>query len=205
MQLTRFIKWRPGNFAKHILINLGLMAVAGCVVIWLLLTWLDSWTAHGHYELVPEVKGLSYDEACRQLHEAGFSPELTDSLYDNKSRPGTVIEQNPKTGTKVKEGRVVYLTITAFSPKSVTLPTLTDVSLRQARSVLEGLGINRISVVEVPSEFRGLVISVKRDGKPLTAGARIPVTAAVTLEVGTGLSESSDSVSADGVSDSFFD
>lgn len=205
--MTRFIKWRPGNFAKHLLINLGLMAVAGCVVIWLLLTWLDTWTAHGHYELVPEVKGLSYDEACRQLHEAGFSPELTDSIYDTKSRPGTVIDQNPKTGTKVKEGRVVYLTITAFSPKTVTIPTLTDVSVRQARSVLEGLGISRINVVEVPSEFRGLVIAVKRDGQPVTAGARIPVTAVLTLEVGTGYVEGTDSIAGEEVnsSDSFFD
>lgn len=205
--MTRFIKWRPGNFAKHLLINLGLMAVAGCVVIWLLLTWLDTWTAHGHYELVPEVKGLSYDEACRQLHEAGFSPELTDSIYDTKSRPGTVIDQNPKTGTKVKEGRVVYLTITAFSPKTVTIPTLTDVSVRQARSVLEGLGISRINVVEVPSEFRGLVIAVKRDGQPVTAGARIPVTAVLTLEVGTGYVEGTDSIAGEEInsSDSFFD
>lgn len=205
--MTRFIKWRPGNFAKHLLINLGLMAVAGCVVIWLLLTWLDTWTAHGHYELVPEVKGLSYDEACRQLHEAGFSPELTDSIYDTKSRPGTVIDQNPKTGTKVKEGRVVYLTITAFSPKTVTIPTLTDVSVRQACSVLEGLGISRINVVEVPSEFRGLVIAVKRDGQPVTAGARIPVTAVLTLEVGTGYVEGTDSIAGEEVnsSDSFFD
>ncbi len=205
--MTRFVKWRPGNFAKHIFINLGLMVVAGCVVIWLLLTWLDTWTAHGHYELVPEVKGLTYDEACRQLHEAGFTPELTDSIYDTKSRPGTVIDQNPKTGTKVKEGRVVYLTITAFSPKNVTLPKLTDVSLRQARSILEGLGIRRIHVVEVPSEFRGLVIAVKRDGQPITAGARVPVTAAITLEVGAGYAEGADSADEENTeaSDSFFD
>ena len=206
--MTGFIKWRPGNLAKHILINLGLIVVAGCGVIWLLLTWLDVWTDHGHFELVPEVKGLSYDEACRQLHEAGFSTELTDSLYDSKTRPGTVLEQNPKSGTKVKEGRMVYLTITAFSPKTITLPTLTDVSVRQARSVLEGLGINKINIVEVASEFRGLVIAVKRDGQPLAAGARIPVTASVTLEVGAGHDENAGIDSSEEnseTSDSFFD
>lgn len=200
--MTKITSWRPGNFTRHLLINLGVMAVTGCVLVWIMLKWLDSWTDHGHVEIVPEVKGLTYGEAQRQLTDAGFSCELTDSIYDNKSRPGTVVEQNPKSGTKVKEGRMVYLTITAFAPKAVTLPVLTDVSLRQARSVLEGLGVMNITVQEVPSEYRGLVLAVRHDGGRLMPGTRIPVTTHVTLEVGAGYLEAeADSIFADSLTE----
>ena len=132
-------KWRPGVFATHLMFNIAMMALAAVVVIWLLLTWLDVWTDHGHYVEVPQVK--------------------------------------------------VYLTITAFSPKSVSLPSLTDVSLRQARSILEGLGFRNIYVEYVPSEFKDLVVSVRSDGRQLSAGARLPVTSSIILSVGEGVSD----------------
>lgn len=176
-------------FRRALIINVAIIALVAIVVIWLSLLWLDMWTSHGKYEVVPQVKGLSYDLAVGQLESSGFEVELADSIYDSKMRPGTVIEQNPKVGTKVKEGRVVYLTITAFEPKMVVVPMLADVSERQARSVLEALGIKNIRTVRVPSEFRDLVIRVSRDGVPLTPGARIPVTSVVTLDVGEGYAE----------------
>lgn len=174
------------------------MAGVAVVLVWLGLAWLDSWTDHGHYVIIPEVKGQSFDRATAQLRSEGFESVLSDSVYDDKTRPGTVIEQNPKSGTKVKEGREVYLTITAFSPKTVSIPSLTDVSLRQARSILEGLGFTRILVREVPSEYRDLVVGVKRDGAPVAVGTRLPVTSVITLEVGQGSSENADSIGGDG-------
>lgn len=176
-------------FRRALLINLGLIALAAGAVVWLALVWLDVWTDHGHYEVVPQVKGLPYDLAVGQLESEGFTAEIADSIFDGKTRPGTVVEQNPKQGTKVKEGRVVYLTITAFETKKVTLPMLTDVSERQARSILAGLGIRNIRTVTVPGEYRDLVMSAKRDGVPLTAGSRVPVTATITLEVAQGIPE----------------
>ena len=109
-------KWRPGVFATHLMFNIAMMALAAVVVIWLLLTWLDVWTDHGHYVEVPQVKGMTYAGAVGNLENNGFEAVLSDSIYDEKTRPGTVVEQNPKQGTKVKAGRTVYLTITAFSP-----------------------------------------------------------------------------------------
>lgn len=96
------------------------------------------------------------------------------------------MEQNPKVGTKVKDGRLIYVTINAFSPKSVTVPGLTDISLRQAQSTLQGLGITNITIRQVESDFKDLVLKATRDGVPLAAGARIPVNARIVLEVGSG-------------------
>ena len=181
----------------RILINLGIMAIVVMVVAWGAMLWLDSWTGHGRVVNVPSVKGLPYSEAVTTLKSEGLVVELADSVYDTGSAAGTVLEQNPKVGTKVKPGRAVFLTINAFSPKSVTIPTLSDISLRQARSILEGLGIKNIRERRVPSEFKDLVLDVKYTGVSLAPGARIPVNGTVELEVGEGLPEFNDSIDAD--------
>jgi len=138
---------------------------------------------------VPPVKTLSYGEAAARLDQHGLVAVLSDSVYDKSTRPGTVIDQNPKVGTIVKEGREIYLTINAFSPKMVSLPTLTDISLRQAKSILEGLEIKKVVEKRVPSDFKDLVLAVRYKGTRLSPGARVPVNATIELEVGEGKAE----------------
>ncbi len=174
------------------------MIVAALVIGWLSMLWLDSWTRHGDTISVPAVRTLAYNKAMDILNAEGLKGIVADSVYDNLTAPGTVIEQNPKAGTIVKEGREVFLTIHAFSPKMVTLPSLTDISLRQARSILEGLDIKNIVERRVPSEFKDLVLAVRYKGARLQAGARVPAGARIELEVGEGVQELiPDSVSAD--------
>lgn len=187
---------KPMGFALKLALNLVLMGVVFALLVYAALCWLDAWTLHGQYKTVPDVKGRPYDSALQLLELEGFVVELSDSIYDRNSSPGTVVEQNPKENNKVKPGRTVYLTINAFSPKNVTLPSLTDISVRQARSILEGLGITKIETISVPSEFKDLVIGARHDGVELQAGARVPVTSSITLEVGDGLPEITDSLTA---------
>lgn len=170
------------------------MAGVGVLLLFLAMYWLDIWTAHGHEAAVPDVKSLSYNEARIRLEADGFEVVLSDSVYDRNARPGEVVEQNPKVGAIVKPGRTIYLTINAIAPKNVTLPALTDISVRQATSILQGLGINNIVETSVVSEFKDLVIAVKRDGVPLSAGARIPVNSTIVLEVGDGMPDRIDSM-----------
>lgn len=185
---------------KKIFLNIGLMIAVALIIGWLSMLWLDVWTRHGDTISVPAVRTLAYDKAISLLEAEGLKGIVADSVYDSRTAPGTVIEQNPKAGTIVKEGREVFLTIHAFSPKMVTLPTLSDISLRQARSILEGLDITNIVERRVPSEFKDLVLAVRYKGARLQAGARVPVNARIELEVGEGVQESftdTDSVSAD--------
>lgn len=193
-------EYRKRPFIIRLLINIGLMIITAIIIGWIALTWLDSWTHHGHFSIIPDVKGTGYYTAVERLRQDGFEAELSDSIYGvDDVQPGTVIEQNPKPGTKVKEGRKLYLTISAFSPRMITLPVLTDISVRQAKTVLEGIGIKSIRIDTVPSEYRGLVLGVLSSSKRLNPGARIPVTSVITLEVGAGLSENFQSDSTENV------
>ena len=172
---------------KKILMHIGLMVLVGLAVAWMAMLWLDKWTRHGDTIVVPSVKTYSFERATQALKEDGLLAILSDSVYDNRTAPGTVIEQNPKAGTVDKEGREIYLTINAFSPKMVTLPSLTDISVRQAKSILEGLEIKKVIEKRVPSDFKDLVLAVRYNGSRLSPGARVPVSATIELEVGEGL------------------
>jgi beta-lactam-binding protein with PASTA domain len=171
---------------KKILLHIGLMILVGLAIAWMTMLWLDKWTRHGDTIIVPSVKTFSYAKASQTLEAEGLLAILSDSVYDKRTAPGTVIEQNPKAGTVVKEGREIYLTINAFSSKMVTLPSLTDISVRQARSILEGLEIKKVVEKRVPSDFKDLVLAVRYKGVRLSPGARVPVSATIELEVGEG-------------------
>ncbi|MBD5254072.1 MAG: PASTA domain-containing protein [Barnesiella sp.] len=177
---------------KRLLIHLCAMAVAVLLVGWLCMVWLGVWTHHGEVAVVPEVKALSFDEAAHTLAGADLHAHLLDSVYDAKLPAGAVINQNPRPGAKVKPGRTVYVTINAFTPRMVTIPSLADNSARQARTTLTGLGITRITERRVPSDYHDLVLGVIYKGKRLSPGARVPVDATIELEVGQGTTETPD-------------
>ena len=112
---------------KKVFLHIGIMIIVAVAIGWLAMLWLDVWTRHGDTITVPSVKTLSFGEASVRLEQDGLVAVLSDSVYDKSTKPGTVIDQNPKVGTVVKEGREIYLTINAFSPKMISLPTLTDI------------------------------------------------------------------------------
>ncbi len=174
-----------GLYRKHpILSNILFIILAAVVVGWLMMLFLDVWTIHGENRIIPDVKGLSYGTATEVLKKAGFSVEISDSIYDEQAPAGNVVEQWPKEGAKVKPGRLVYLKINSFYPRSITITdALTDISSRQAVSYLESLGIKDIRMVDVPGEYDDLVTGAKFNGIPLKIGSKIPVTATVTIEV----------------------
>ncbi len=185
---TSFLTRVKAFCKKHPLISgLCLMALAGWILLWIIpMTFLDYWTHHNDDATVPEVKHLSYTEAKTTLNRANLDIAISDSIYNTSVPPGTVVESWPKAGSQVKSGRKVYVTVTAFSPKNVTLSMpITGVSVRQAVSYLNALGINGIRFVNVPSQYPDLVERATVDGRPLGVGSVLPVSASVVLEVGT--------------------
>lgn len=177
----------PGFISRHpILSNLVFIAITAVVLVWLAMIFLDVWTDHGATTIVPDIKKNSYAMAKTILEKEGLSIEISDSIYDESITLGTVIESWPHAGAKVKPGREIYVTITSFQPRKVSIGMpLTGVSSRQALSYLESLSIKNIRIVNVPSQYADLVEGAKYNGKDITLGMQLPVTATVTLEVGS--------------------
>lgn len=197
------MNFSPRNFyRKHpVIANLILAVATGLVLLWAVMIFLDFWTFHGQTAVVPDIKHKSYALASDILGANKLSIEISDSVYDRSLAPGTVVESWPKAGAVVKEGRQVYVTVTAFSPKQVTIsmPLSGNVSSRQAMSYLRGIGITDIRVENVPSEYADLVLGARYGDTPLSVGSVIPVTSTVTLTVGNGIVERPDSLDLDEV------
>lgn len=184
-------------FKKHtILLNMLIIVAVDCVLLVIGYFGLGKFTHHGEYQIVPDLHGLTLNEAVRILQKENLRIEISDSIYEANTAPGSIIEQSPKAGAKIKDNRAVYATIRSFSTKTVAVPAIIDMSLRQGTSVLQGLGITAINISRVPSEYPDLIIDLKMNGLSLRAGDKIPVNAKVTLVVGDG-SYSGENVSAD--------
>jgi beta-lactam-binding protein with PASTA domain len=174
-------------FKRHlILTNFLLICLTAIALVALAMSLLNVWTAHGQVQVVPDVHQLTMSEASATLRNCGLHAEVVDSVYDNKVPRGSVVEQVPPPGDKVKPGRSVYLTINAFTAKKVALPELVGSSLRQAQATLQSLGFHNVKVVHVPSDYRDLVLAVKSMGVSVRAGTMVPVSASMVIEVGEG-------------------
>ena len=174
-------------FKKHPIIKtLVLMIIVFFLLIWLTLYGLKLYTRHGKAVIVPEVKTLVVPDAIRILEREGFRCDIVDSLFIDGATPGSVVEQTPTGGSKVKSGRIIYLSINAFSPRMISCPKVTDMSQRQALSTLESIGLTNVQIRSVPSEYSDLVIGIQYRGETLEPGDKIPAGSAVTLLVGNG-------------------
>lgn len=166
-----------------------MIVLTGFILLWLVFIFLGFWTHHGEVEIVPDINGLSFKEAEARLAEKDMEIIISDSIYNTDVEPGTVVESWPKAGAEVKAGRPVYVVLTAFSPKMVTITMpITGVSSRQAMSYLQSLGFNSISIVRVPSNYADLVLDAKVGNQDIFVGASLPVNANIVLKVGNGVS-----------------
>lgn len=121
------------------------------------------------------------------LSKQSLKASVVDSIYVKGKTLGSIVEQTPKAGDKIKAGRTIYLIVNSSTVRKVTVPDVREYSLRQAESMLRSVGIKVDSIVYVTSEFKDLVQYVKQKNMPLEVGARIPEGSAVTLFVGRGL------------------
>lgn len=167
-------------------LNIIIMIIVLIAAPLIALQWLDGYTRHGQAVVVPDVKGMTLRLAENELDKQTLKSIIIDSSYVKGMPPGAILEQNPSGGSKVKEGRTVYLTINTESAPKIAVPDVMDnSSLRQAEAKLRALGF-KLTDPEYISGEKDWVYSVKYRGRTLKAGEKIPHEAVVTLCVGNG-------------------
>lgn len=182
------------SFVKKHPILMNAIYIAGCAIVlaYMSLLAIDVFTGHGKSKEVPDVRNLPLDEAAAKLEDAGFKWEISDSTYNEDYKPGVVIDQDPKAHSQVKDLRTIYLSVNAMTPRLVTLPALTEISVRQGQSILMGLGFKSIRVDSVPSPYKGLILNATAGGRKVTAGMKLPLSTQIILTVGDGSQEVGD-------------
>lgn len=114
---------------------------------------MPRYVQQGKTTKVPNVFGLSVEEAIRILSDSGLVGKKSEERQDKQYPVGTVAMQNPPPGTEVKFGRGVYLTMSGGEPQAM-VPTLRGRSVRDATFALERVGLSIGSIrYEVSSGF----------------------------------------------------
>ena len=180
MNLWQFIKSRL--FIYNLLGAILLIVL----LLWLLVSQLNNYTLHGEVVEVPNLSGLTIEEASKIISEKELRYTILDSMYSQTGKKGSIFEQEPKPNSKVKRNRMIYLYVIAHSNEKVTMPTITDVSVRQAKAMLEASKLRVGNIQYVPNPAKGLVIRQKIRGNDIKAGVLITVGTSIDLEVGQG-------------------
>ncbi len=173
-----------GRFA----INVGLMVVMVLAVAVASHFLLRAGTRHGASCAVPQFKGVSLAEAEMLALENELNIVINDSLYVASYPGGTVLDQLPAAGVKVKPGRAVYVIVNAYGDRMVEIPYVAGRSLRQAKNMLDvaGLEIRRINYVE--DMATNYVLEQSYRGRVLEAESAIEAALGSGVELTVGVS-----------------
>jgi beta-lactam-binding protein with PASTA domain len=172
------------------------------LVIFASSTYLKIYTRHGQSILTPEFRGLHLEQAAEIAYQKHINLVIIDSIYEGIGEPGTIVDQTPPANFHIKKGRSVFITIKAFSPKMITVPNLTQISLTQANYDLQRVGLDLGNIIYQPSaNFDNLVIAMLYKGDTLRPGTRLPMGTKIDLVVAKRVFDTLSAVAPDTLDD----
>ena len=180
MKIIQFFK------SKRVWKNLIAMALVTVFLVFGAMQYLNIYTRHGDTIEVPDFRGLKTDELDQYTSGDYFEFEVIDSVYDSDEEKGSIVDQEPSPNSPVKKGRKVYLSIVAFHPKKISMPDVTDHSIRGAKRTLENYGLKIASLEYVPSKYTNAVLRQEYLGKEIEPGEKIAKGSAIKLVLGRG-------------------
>lgn len=166
----------------HVLLIVGVL----CLLSAITLQALKGYTLHNQAIVVPDVKGLQLEEASTFFENNDLRYTVIDSVYTKDVPPGAIYEMVPGAGSKVKEGRIIFVTLNARTVQTSSVPDVADLSFRQAYALLQSKGFTSIDILYVAGRYRDLALSVELRGQPLKPGERVPIAAQLVLKVSDG-------------------
>lgn len=171
MTIKEFFSFKTN---KYFWVNILVMIVAVVLIVFGVMKWLDVYTRHGEAVVVPDVKGMTVDEASKMFRNHGLVCVVSDSTYVKNKAAGIVLDANPGAGQKVKEGRTIYLTINTLSIPLRAVPDVADnSSLRQAQAKVLAAGF-KLTEIQLMHGEKDWVYGIKYQGRSLEAGDKGP-------------------------------
>ena len=171
---------------KKFYLHLGLSVVVSILLLFIAFNLLKVYTHHGRTYSVPNLVGMTMEQIHAQDLDATFGFNITDSIYDDNLKPGTVALQDPSPGSKAKQGRNIYITTVALAPEQTQMPNLEDLTVRQAVSSLRASGLKIRLLKYIPHRAENAVLGQYFNGDTIRAGDKIFKGSKVDLLVGLG-------------------
>jgi beta-lactam-binding protein with PASTA domain len=168
------------RFLKHFALSAG---IAG-LLIWAVFMLMSFYTKHGEYIDVPKFEGQNIGQVLSDALYDDFEFVVIDSVFDLKSPKGMILRQDPYPDSKVKKHRKIYLTIVSTNPEKTSMPDLKSLTLRQAVSILESVGLKVGRISYIPTFDQDAVQQQSRDGEVINPGTKLDKGSVIDLTVG---------------------
>ena len=174
---------------KKFYINLLIILLLCGVLLWLTFRLLDKYTRHDKVYTMPDFVGQDYNQV-KHDYSRDFNFILIDSVYPKGQQPGSIYQQDPLPGSKIKRGRNVYAIIVAVTPEKTTMPNVKGISLREAIGRLESSGLDVDHLEYVTYDYKNNVIDQYYLGAPIAQGTELVKGSKIMLRVGIGSDKS---------------
>ena len=127
---------------------------------------------------VPDVRGLSLDQAKEEIMAAGLIINDVENVYDDEVPVDTVAGSIPESGKEVEKGSRITLLI-SIGPEMVEVPNILHKKFDRAKEILENAGLEVGTIKRrVTTEYnRNYVLRQRpRPGDSVKKGTKVNIT-----------------------------
>ena len=181
MSLFKYLTSR--TFYTQAFIALAIVVVFTFIVIQL----LDFRTNHGQEIKVPDLSKMKLEIAEEKLNELDLEVFLLDTVEFNADFPPfTILEQDPKAGSLVKDGRKIYVKLNAGEFTEITIPEFKDKTFRQISATIKSLTLKEGKITYKPHIAKDIVLQIFQNGRRLRAGDKVKKNSTLDFVLGDG-------------------
>jgi beta-lactam-binding protein with PASTA domain len=179
------------DFIKFLLSKTFIKNLIAAVIVLVLLVlglkiYLNIFTHHNDYHLVPDLQKKSFEEAKAILEKRKMNIVIIDTVdYNPKFPKYSIVEQNPRKDDKVKVGRKIYVKINSSAYANVSFPKVVGKTKRQAIALLKATGLKPGEITTRPY-FAEIVLYAIHQKDTLKTGNRVPKNSVINLIIGDG-------------------
>ena len=161
------------------------------LIVFGVMFWLDSYTCNGCSQEVPDFTDLNINQLDVAFDKFDLRYEVIDSTYLPNKDPNLVYDQDPLPGTRVKENRKIYLSVTCNNIPMVFFPNIIyqkgvfeeEYSVRQATTILNFSDLE-VGEITTRPDISTNVLEAHLDGQAIGNGDKVPRGSEIDLVVG---------------------
>ena len=143
---------------------------------------MPSYTKFNEGLTVPDVTRMPLKEAKAMLRASGLRDSVIDRRYNAAYPAEYVIDQTPSPSLIVKPNRKIYLTVNTSNTPKVIVPSVIDLSLRNAELQLQNYGLRLGTVSYESSPFKNSVLR-----QSINPGTPVERNTVISLVISDGL------------------
>jgi len=178
-----FKLFKSDSIFKHLFAS-GIMVF---IIFYLVLISIKLYTKHNRYIEVPDLSGISLDEANKILKKKKLKSEVLDSSkYFSETPVSSILSQIPDAGEFVKKNRKIYLNVNPSDYQKISIPNIIQITKRNAESILNALGFEVSSFEYIDNIGKDMVLEVLYNGEKMNVGDAVSRGAKLELILGNG-------------------